>query len=196
MDDIVTFSSHPIAKLKIGRFQFDKGIMRLAPDEAEESRALLQTQPKTLAMRVRETGIVEAERIAKSFATSTMKAGIDTTANSIEAQAAFDGKHPGASKDKLTDGSAEPERGPVNDKIDEFDGDSERKAERNAEKQEPLQASGGTSGSDPDATAESVAAEETAKNAAMEPRPGLSFAKPKTEPTVKAEGEVIKGDAE
>jgi hypothetical protein len=194
--DVVTFSSHPIAKLKIGKYQFDKGILRLSPDEAEEFRAHLKTQPKTLAMRVKETGIVEAERIAKSFATSTMKAGIDTTANSIEAQASFDGKHPGASKDKLTDGSAEPERGPVNDKIDPFDGDSERKAERNDPKQPALQVSGGTTGSDPDATGESVAAEETPKNETMEPRPGLSFAKPKTEPTVKAEGEVIKGDAE
>ncbi len=102
-----------------------------------------------------------------------MSRGISTTAESVEAPDPNAGDHanpmhPGASKDKLTDTNSEPESpfGTKHDMIDFVDGDGERREERNTPVQVSLNAVGGTTGSDVNATGESVAEDETARNIA------------------------------
>lgn len=174
------YSSHPSSRFKLGRFQFERGVLKLNAKDAAELDALLEKQPIPIRNKVKKSTQEDAERIAASFLRSRAIQGIDTTANSMAPPGGegstlnperMDPPHhqPGASVNKETDGSSEPERGPVNDSQDPFDGDAERRAEVNMDKDMPLQAVGGTTGSSLDATGESVAAEETAKNEATPP---------------------------
>jgi hypothetical protein len=154
-------------------------VLKLNREDAAAFDEVLAEQPAPIRNGVKKSTQADAERIAASFLQSRKTQGIDTTANSVAAGgpgSTLTGDeglehanplHPGASKDKETDGSAEPEFGPELDKIDSTDGDDERKLERNTPVQESLQASvGGTTGSDPDATGASVAEEESARNQA------------------------------
>lgn len=177
------YSSHPIARLKLGRFQFERGVLSLDATDETEFDKLLATQPVTIRGRVHKISVAGAERVAASFKQSRMYAGIDTTHNSVQAVDPAAPAHvladelglphanltqPGASKDKLTDGNSEPQSqfGTKHDMIDFVDGDEERRFERSNPVQVSLNAVGGTNGSDVAATGESVAIEESAKIAA------------------------------
>lgn len=81
------YSSHPIAKYRIGRFQFERGVLTLEDADAEEFDALLATQPQTVKRRIKKADQAAAESIARSFLQSRMVAGVDTTANSVAAPA-------------------------------------------------------------------------------------------------------------
>lgn len=79
------YSSHPIAKYRIGRFQFERGVLTLEGADVEEFDALMTTQPQTVKRRIKKANQAAAESIARSFLQSRMVAGVDTTANSVEA---------------------------------------------------------------------------------------------------------------
>lgn len=177
------YSSHPVARLKLGRFQFERGVLTIPAEDEPEFDKLLAAQPATIRGRVKKVSVDAANRVAASFKQSRMYAGIDTTRNTIEAidprlgaaalaeQAGLEHANvlqPGASKDKETDGNSEPQSpfGTPHDAIDFVDGDEERRLERNNPVQVSLNAVGGTNGSDVSATGASVAEEESAKIAA------------------------------
>ena len=188
-----SYTSHPVDKFKIGRFQFERGVLNLDEKDSKEFDELLAAQPISVSRKVKKLDSSMADQIAKAFQRGRMSQGVDTTANSVEAldpnrsatalekDAGLEHanlRHPGASKDKLTDGNAEPEFGPEQDLIDPFDGDNERRLERNNPVEMSRQVAGNTTGSDQHATGESVAQEETAKNEATGRVMGTVFKKP------------------
>lgn len=167
------YSSHPIARFKMGRFQFERGVLKLNAEDSAEFDEQLAAQPAMIRNRIKKSTQADADRIARSFLQSRKTQGIDTTANSVgsgtgEAGSHANPMHPGASKDKETDGSAEPEFGPENDKIDPFDGDMERRVERNTPVQMADQVAGINSAGDLGATGASVAEEESAPAGAVQ----------------------------
>ena len=79
------YSSHPVARLKLGRFQFERGVLVVHAEEEAEFDTLLASQPATIRGRVHKVSVDAAERVAASFKQSRMYAGIDTTMNTIQA---------------------------------------------------------------------------------------------------------------
>lgn len=59
------YTSHPISNFRVGRFRFDKGLLRLDSDDASEFEALLKTLPPTESSRVRKLDVEAAERIVR-----------------------------------------------------------------------------------------------------------------------------------
>jgi hypothetical protein len=92
-DTAVVYSSHPTARFKLGAFQFENGSLRLTdPAQIEEFDQLLESQPQFIRVRVARSSRAEADSLAAQFMQSRSVAGIDTTANSIEAQTPTDSK--------------------------------------------------------------------------------------------------------
>lgn len=79
IDGEVQFSSHPIAKFRIGRFQFDRGILRLSGDDLADFRKLMEkASPRDQAL-VTEINPEAANTVAKSFLESRRTRGVDTS---------------------------------------------------------------------------------------------------------------------
>lgn len=78
-DGEVQFSSHPIAKFRIGRFQFDRGLLRLSGDDLTAFRALMEkASPRDQAL-VTEIDPRAADTVARSFLESRRTRGVDTS---------------------------------------------------------------------------------------------------------------------
>lgn len=79
------FSSHPTDRFKLGRFQFEKGTLRLDDADADEFRELLDKQPGFIKSQVRELSVDAANKLAEKFQSGRKVTGVDTTRNSIAA---------------------------------------------------------------------------------------------------------------
>lgn len=67
-DDTVQYTSHPIANFRVGRkWRFEKGLLKLKPDEAREFERDLAELPPTEQNRVRKLDLGAAERISRDF---------------------------------------------------------------------------------------------------------------------------------
>lgn len=81
------YVSKPIARFKLGRFQFEDGVLRLESEEdVAEFDALLDKQPPFLRQKVKKSTQEMAEAVAASFLKSRMVSGVDTTGNSTMVQ--------------------------------------------------------------------------------------------------------------
>lgn len=59
------YSSHPIAKYRVGPFQFDRGLLKLDSKDAADFEALLKTLPATESSRISKIDVSAAERIVR-----------------------------------------------------------------------------------------------------------------------------------
>lgn len=81
-EDTVQFTSTPIASLRIGRFQFENGVLRLPAEEAEEFEKLLEQaaiRTKQVVRRIDRSG---GEAVARRYLETTKSrsnAGVDTS---------------------------------------------------------------------------------------------------------------------
>lgn len=57
------YSSHPIANFRIGRFKFEKGLLRLDDKDAADFEKILESLPVTERSRVRKLDVAAAEKI-------------------------------------------------------------------------------------------------------------------------------------
>lgn len=75
----VTYTSHPISNFRIGRFQFENGVLNLENGDAADLDSLLaNADPRTKAT-VNKIDTSAADRIAASYQNATkFKTGVDT----------------------------------------------------------------------------------------------------------------------
>ena len=85
MEEVVIYTSHPTARFKLGRFQFERGVLKLSGDDAKEFDALMETQPGPIQLKVKRSTQHAAEAVARNFLGARQVAGVDTTANSAAA---------------------------------------------------------------------------------------------------------------
>lgn len=79
-EDSKTFSSHPIQRFKLGRFQFDRGTLTLSGDDLSEFEKLLNSDKLPARDRnvVKEIDRESAERAAQRFLDTKRVRGVDT----------------------------------------------------------------------------------------------------------------------
>lgn len=75
------FSSHPIANFQVGRFKFDKGLLKLDSQDAADFEKLLKTLPATESSRISKIDVSAAEKIVKErlASQSTATKNFDST---------------------------------------------------------------------------------------------------------------------
>lgn len=81
-EDEVQFTSTPIARLKLGRFQFENGVLRLKPKDAEEFEKLLGNAALRTQQTVRRIDRSAGEVVARRFLEQTKSKsvqGVDTS---------------------------------------------------------------------------------------------------------------------
>lgn len=59
------YSSHPIANYRIGRFRFEKGLLRLNDEDNKDFEKILEKLPATERARVTKLDLAKAEQIVK-----------------------------------------------------------------------------------------------------------------------------------
>lgn len=79
------YTSHPIQRLSLGKFEFESATLKLTSEkDVEEFEALLEQQPQQIRYGVKKIpNQISAEFIARMKARSGMRSGIDTTANTL-----------------------------------------------------------------------------------------------------------------
>lgn len=83
VDTRVTYSSHPVANFAIGKYQFVKGQLKLAPGkEAERFERLLDSLPPYLKRQVVKLDAGAADRLVEGLR-SKVVTGLDSTAGSV-----------------------------------------------------------------------------------------------------------------
>lgn len=78
-DDSVRYTSHPISNFRFGKYQFEKGILTLKPDEAAAFEELLSKASDRTKGRVRKIDPGKAAAIGRSFLESRRTRGVDTS---------------------------------------------------------------------------------------------------------------------
>lgn len=82
IDDKVIYTSAPIERLKVGRFQFEKSQLSLSADEAEEFDHLLTKVDARTRSRVKKIDVEAAQRWLKAIRPQATKA-IDSSADGV-----------------------------------------------------------------------------------------------------------------
>lgn len=81
--ELVQYTSHPIMNYRIGNdYVFEKGVLKLKPDEVERFEAVLAKQPIQIRNDVRKLDIDAANLWIAEIAGRRV-AGVDTTANTL-----------------------------------------------------------------------------------------------------------------
>lgn len=84
-DDSVIFTCHPVVNMNLGKYQFRQGQLRLDSNEVEEFEALVEQQPPQIRHSIKKIDSDAAHDIARKFAFGKQTAGVDTTANALDA---------------------------------------------------------------------------------------------------------------
>ncbi len=79
--EYTTFSSSPISRLRVGRFQFDKGMLRLTGDDLTDFEKLMESMPTLTQVQVKKINLGAANAVAESFLESRRHRGVDTSEN-------------------------------------------------------------------------------------------------------------------
>lgn len=81
-DSNVLFSSHPVTRLQLGPYNFENAQLSLPREDVGDFEALLEDQPAYIRNMVRKIDVDAANEIIRGRIAS-MRAGIDTTANTL-----------------------------------------------------------------------------------------------------------------
>lgn len=79
--DTSVYSSHPISRYRVGRFQFEQGTLRLKGDDVGEFEEIMRNQPPREQARVKKIDVEAANVVARNFAKSqgsSRTRGVDT----------------------------------------------------------------------------------------------------------------------
>lgn len=83
---IAVYTSHPIVRYAIGRFQFESSTLKLfKQQDVEDFEALIKNADVQTQHTVRRVDASLAEQIAREFVQSRTTTGIDTTASDLPA---------------------------------------------------------------------------------------------------------------
>lgn len=82
-DGSVLYSSHPIAKLGLGDFQFENSQLRVEADKVAEFDKLVAAQPPQIRNAIRKIDVGAANSLISNLRQSRMTSGVDTSANSF-----------------------------------------------------------------------------------------------------------------
>lgn len=80
------YTSSPTQSLKLGRFQFERGTMKLEGAAIEEFDSLLAQQPPQIKSQVKKVSRESADAVAKKFLATqgSMVKGVDVAGNGKE----------------------------------------------------------------------------------------------------------------
>lgn len=78
MPDVV-YTSNPIQRFSISKYQFEKARLVLSEEEAEKFDEILARQPARIRAKVRKIDAAKADQIAKSFLTGGATKTIDSS---------------------------------------------------------------------------------------------------------------------
>lgn len=86
-DDRVTYTSQPIANFRMGEFQFDKGVLKLKPADAERFDKMLDGADERTQAQIRKIDRSAGEAVARRYLDLQSKTtqGIDNTGNTVSA---------------------------------------------------------------------------------------------------------------
>jgi hypothetical protein len=93
----VSYASPNIARLRVGQFQFENGVLHLDADQVEDFEKLLSTSSTRTQQAVRKIDREGGEAVARAFLSKTQGArtsGVDTTAGSVKAPTPGEGDPP------------------------------------------------------------------------------------------------------
>lgn len=79
--NVTIYSSSPSENYRVGRFQFEKGILRLDAEDAAEFDKIVEGLPPLEQNGIRKIDREAGEKVARTFLQTRMNSGIDTTAN-------------------------------------------------------------------------------------------------------------------
>ena len=84
-DSSVIFSSHPIQRLSLGKYDFVNGQLLVDSADVAEFEQMLEQQPPAIRYGIKKIDRASANRLAQSILGSRQIVGIDTTASSLDA---------------------------------------------------------------------------------------------------------------
>lgn len=93
----VQYASPNIARLKVGPYQFENGVLSIESEKAEHFEKLLSTSTARTQQAVRKIDRESGEAVARAFLNKTQgtrTSGVDTTANTVGAPTPGEGDPP------------------------------------------------------------------------------------------------------